>query len=132
MLDLVAYKELGKELNGLLDKAKEAVAEEKYDLLPQILFQNEALLERHSIILAEINSLIKNNHRLMPEEQEAITEMQTILGNWNNETLKTTKILEIVKNNTNEALKKVQQGKQVIHTYHPHRKPTSRFIDTQQ
>lgn len=132
MLDLEAYQKLRAEFKELLDKAKEAVAQEKYDLLEQVLFQNEILLQKHHVIITEIDSFIKKNVALTSGEKEAIIEMQTILKNWNDETINATKILETAKTKTHEVLKKIQQGKQIIQTYHYKKKPGSRFIDTQQ
>ena len=132
MFDIAAYKELGKEIKLLLEKAREAVAQEQYGALEQVLYQNEALLHRHELMVKSLESSMNNTKEMTSQDLDAINEMQLVLNDWNNETKRMTNILEQVKETTQKALIGIQQGKQILHTYHPQGKSPSRFVDKQQ
>lgn len=132
MFDLKAYNELGNELNLLLKKTQEFLAEERYDSIDQILYQNKILFNRHEVMVKELIELLKSKGSISPEEIEAVDEMQNILRNWEKESEVITQKIKQVQKNTSKALKNIQSSKQVLNTYFHRDKPASRFVNKQQ
>lgn len=126
MVTLAAYEEILRAFSESVEEAQAALARQDYAALAMTMSRQDALLHHHARMLEDLASVPDG---LPPSMLAATTEMARLLGHWAEIHPLLTESLRQAREETREKLEHLSRGRQLIHTYHPHATPRSRFVD---